>query len=101
MLEKFVKLLRAELQQERNRTLLSNGRTPALTVERREALVERVRTIEWVQNRIDDILKLREDDVDDDDGRIVNEDDEHSDEPEPTTERPPPRRKPAARNWGA
>jgi hypothetical protein len=94
MLEKFVGLLRKELQNERNRTLLANGRTPALTVERREALVERVRTLEWVQNRIDEILKLREENLDDDDGRIEND---GEDEPDPA----PPRRKPTARNWGA
>jgi hypothetical protein len=100
MLEKFVNLLRITLQKERNRVLLVNGRTPSLSVERREALVERVRTIEWIHNRLDEILKLRENDLDDDDGPIEDGDDEHSDEPEPT-ETPPPRRKPAARNWGA
>lgn len=91
MLEKFVAMLRDRLRKERIAKLLENGRSHGIPIERREALVERVRTIEWIEGQINDILKLREEDVDDEDGPVSGED-----EPGPT----PPRRRPNARGWG-
>lgn len=93
MLEKFVALLRQRLKKERIRTLLENGRHHGIPIERREALVERARTIEWIESQINEIMKLREADIDDDDSPAGADE-----EPEET---PPPRRRPNARNWGA
>ena len=90
MLEKFVHILRDRLQKERAKTLLENGRSRGIPAERRLALVEKVLTIEWVQAEINEILKLREEDVDDDDATGVDND----------SEGPPPRRLPNARGWG-
>ena len=89
MLEKFVQMLRERLTKERAAKLLENGRSHGIPIERREALVERVRTLEWVLEQMKEILKLREDEVDDDDATGVDNDD-------PT----PPRRRPTARGWG-
>lgn len=90
MLEKFVEMLRTRLSKERAAKLLENGRSHGIPLERREALVERVRTIEWVQEQMNEILKLREDEVDDDDATGVDNDDSET----------PPRRRPNARSWG-
>lgn len=89
MLEKFVQMLRERLSKERAAKLLENGRSHGIPIERREALVERVRTLEWVLAQMQEILKLREDEVDDDDATSG------ADEPES-----PSRRRPNARNWG-
>jgi hypothetical protein len=90
MLEKFVQMLRERLSKERAAKLLENGRSHGIPLERREALVERVRTLEWVLEQMKEILKLREDEVDDDDATGVENDDAEQ----------PPRRRPQARNWG-
>lgn len=91
MLEKFVEMLRDRIAKERAAKLLENGRSHGIALERREALVARVRALEWVQEQMKEILKLREDEVDDDDA-TGSENDE--------TEQTPPRRRPQARNWG-
>jgi hypothetical protein len=92
MLEKFVEMLRKRINVERTKSILANGTQHGLTLERREALVARAKALEWVAKEMDEILKLREEDVDDDDATGAD-----NDEPEDPV---PPRRRPNARSWG-
>jgi hypothetical protein len=101
MLEKFVAMLRKRIRKARNDAILQNGMSHGIPLERRESLVARAKAMDWVEQEIANILKLRESDVDDEGN--PTEDEYAEDEPEQSEqpEQPPPRRKPQARGWGA